>query len=160
MTGGPWANQPAAGEGWGDAPPPSGQTPNWNSIPSYPPVTAATPPQPSDWNATPQNPQSSGPVRAPLGWLFVGILAALAGLAIGVAWRSLLSAIGGWVLAGPVAIGLLATFLIKDAKGRQDPWYAIDGATPWLRRVLVVVALIAIAVNAWTIADAVARVRS
>lgn len=100
---------------------------------------------------------SSASASAPILWLIAGIVVALAATVLGFFWRELTGGIIGWVLAGPVAIGLLCLFALLDNKARQNPWYGEGALDAWLRRALVVMALVGIAVNAWTIADVVAR---
>lgn len=98
--------------------------------------------------------------RPPLPWLVAGLAAAVVGLvvaAVAVADRSLVLGSAGWVLAGPLAIGLLAGFVVADGRRRQRTWYVSGAAAAWLRRALVAAALIGVALAAWAIADVVAR---
>jgi hypothetical protein len=78
-----------------------------------------------------------------------------------VALSGLTSSFGGailaWAMGGPIAIGLLGVFIHRDTTRRADPWYAESGFTPWGRRLLVVVSLVAVTLSAWTVADYVAR---
>lgn len=66
-------------------------------------------------------------------------------------------AVGSWLLAGPVAIALLAVFVRRDTERRADPWYAELAFVDWARRVVVILALVGVALSAYTIADAIAR---
>jgi hypothetical protein len=96
-------------------------------------------------------------LTAPTLFLVLGLVLASAAILLGVVSDSLRLAGVGWVLGGPLAIGSLAVFLQKDAGRRSQPWYAESSLVPWLRRGLVFLAILAVALNAWTIANAVAR---
>ena len=96
-------------------------------------------------------------VSAPSLWLFMGIIVAVAAVVLNLATSSWSLATVAWTLGGPVAIGLLGVFTQQDTARRADPWYAESAFTPWGRRLLVVVSLVAVALSAWTIADFVAR---
>lgn len=95
--------------------------------------------------------------KAPVHWLLAGLVVAVLALVVASVWREITGGVLGWVLAGPVAIGLLCLFSVRDAKARENPWYAISSGATWWYRALVVVALVGIGVSAWTIADFVAR---
>ena len=95
--------------------------------------------------------------RAPVHWLFAGIAAALLGLAIPFASDALGWAALGWLLGGTVAILLLAVFVHVDLKRRSAGLARDSALAPWLRRLLIVLGAVAVAINSWTIADAVAR---
>lgn len=97
---------------------------------------------------------------APLVWLLIGVAAAVCSIAVGLLTSSAGLATGAWALGGPVAIGLLAVFVNADNNARANPWYAESAVTSWGRRALVVLALVAVGLNAWTIADHVARMGS
>jgi hypothetical protein len=94
---------------------------------------------------------------APVLFLVVGLVLATASTAIALVADSATLASVGWVLGGPLAIGSLAVFLQIDTRRRLAPWYAETALVPWLRRGLVFLAILAVALNAWTIANAVAR---
>lgn len=94
---------------------------------------------------------------APVTWLAAGVMAAAVAICVGLLSRSVNLAVGAWALGGPVAIGLLAVFVTTDNTARANPWYAESAVSVWGRRALVVFALVAVALNAWTIADHVAR---
>ena len=80
------------------------------------------------------------------------VLGAL-GLAIGLVWGPRVSAaFAGWLLAGPVAIGVLAEFSRVDTRRRT---HAVYSAPLWVPRVywaILGVCLLGIAVGAWHIA--------
>lgn len=62
-----------------------------------------------------------------------------------------------WVLAGPLAITAVALFTSADGKKRESGWYRPSALAEWGRRVAVVLALVAVALAAWLIANDVAR---
>lgn len=95
--------------------------------------------------------------RAPLQWLLLGIATATAGLAIPLLTKSHPLAIVGWLLGGMVSILLMAAFTHFDLKRRGEGLSRDSALAPWLRRLLLLLAAVAVALNAWTIADAVAR---
>jgi len=94
---------------------------------------------------------------APTLFLAIGLALASVAIVIAVVSDSASFASVGWMLGGPLAIGCLAVFLQKDTRRRSQPWYAESSLVPWLRRGLVFLAILAVALNAWTIANAVAR---
>ena len=67
------------------------------------------------------------------------------------------AAIAGWLVGGPVAIGLVALHTGMDLKRRADPWYAESGIDNALRRGTIVLTLLAVVLNAYTVADHLAR---
>ena len=89
--------------------------------------------------------------------LVVGLVLAAASVVIALVSDSATVASVGWMLGGPLAIGSLAVFLQVDTHRRSQPWYADSSLVPWLRRLLVFLAILAVAFNAWTIANSVAR---
>ena len=78
---------------------------------------------------------------------------AVVGLAIGLVWGSRFgAAFAGWLLAGPVAIGVLAAYGRVDTDRRT---YAVYSAPRWVPKVywaILGVCLLGIAVGAWHIA--------
>lgn len=113
-------------------------------------------------------PTGAEPTSGPLPLLGAGVLMAL-GAAAFAAWhlwgpsgaRSIGEHVWGpaaaWFVGGPVAIGLLALFVKIDTARQAGPWYAVSPWSSWGRRLLVVVCLVAVALNAWIIADHFAR---
>jgi hypothetical protein len=89
----------------------------------------------------------------PVALFALAFACAVAGLAIGVWWGPRVgAAFTGWLLAGPVAIGVLAEFSRVDTRRRTD---AVYSAPRWVRDVywaIVAVCLLGIAVGAWHIA--------
>lgn len=94
---------------------------------------------------------------APTLLLAVGLVLAVASIVVALVSDSATLASVGWTLGGPLAIGSLAVFLQIDTRRRSQPWYAESSFVPWLRRGLVFLAILAVALNAWTIANSVAR---
>lgn len=146
MSSDPWnfgsGSAPAGGAGWGDSSSTPTQTSSsWNPSPSRGvPVSSAT-------NASP-----------PLQWLGIGYVLVVASLIIWfVPEHSKTLGLAGWLLAGPLAIGTLAVFLVLDTRRRADPWYAASSGADWMRRGLVVAALVGVTLNAYAVADLVAR---
>lgn len=93
----------------------------------------------------------------PVLWLVAGLAAAVVGLLLPLVDTTLSVAAVGWALGGLVAIGLLGVFMSRDLQRRSRGMAADSGLADGLRRLLVVVAVAAVAVNAWFIADAIAR---
>lgn len=122
------------------------------------------------WSSPPVRPDQAGdgfgggatielvtPNKPPMLWLAAGFLLAVAALILGLAGRSATTGLIGWVLAGPLAITAVALFTTADAKRRESGWYTPSGLAEWGRRGLVVLALVAVTVCAWFIANDVAR---
>ncbi|WP_432558922.1 hypothetical protein [Granulicoccus sp. GXG6511] len=87
-------------------------------------------------------------------WLLflAGGLAVAAGL-VAVFFGSPVVAIICWLVAGPVAIGLLALFVMKDTFARSSDLYAAPGWVKPLHTVAIIVCLICILAPALRIAD-------
>ena len=143
-TGAQGGGQPPPHQPDGRAQPPPGQ--------HFSPVA-------DNWDTRPRPPDVDAVARPPIVWLAVGVGLAVVGAVLGLVFRSATWSVIGWLLSGPAAIGMLTVFVLADATKRQRLWYVPGQAAGWLRRGLVVSALVAIAVNAWIIADAVARGR-
>lgn len=103
-------------------------------------------------------PEPGSEASAPVMWLIAGVLAAVVAIGAAVATSSVYISIGAWALGGPVAIGFLAVFINADNSAQANPWYAESAVSDWGRRLLVLLALLAVGLNAWTIADHFARV--
>lgn len=94
-----------------------------------------------------------GSVRTPLGWLIAGIVVAAVAAAIAlVLGTEPAVAVAAWALAGPVAIGLFAVYLLLDTRGRTQLMYSPPSWTPWLYRGGLLVVLLAVIVCAGRIA--------
>lgn len=94
---------------------------------------------------------------APVVWLLAGLVFALASIGVAVVTNSLWLNVAAWFFGGPVAIALLAVFAQADTARRANPWYAEAPLADWARRALVLLSLVAVAYNAWKIADFFAR---
>ncbi|WP_433799563.1 hypothetical protein [Actinomycetospora sp. CA-084318] len=57
----------------------------------------------------------------------------------------------GWALAGPVAVGSLAFYMLRDTRERAKPIYSGDAT--WLYGVALVAIGIGVVVSAWRIAQ-------
>jgi hypothetical protein len=90
-------------------------------------------------------------------WLLLGVLLAVAAIAVHVATNGFWSGLTGWLIGGPIVIGVLAVFVTRDTARRADPWYAESSAAPWLRRLLVLLSLVAVVLNSLSIADFFSR---
>jgi hypothetical protein len=92
--------------------------------------------------------------RPPFVWLILALVLGL--VAAVVAWifgASMWIALGMWVLAGPIAIGLLALFTQRDVQQRAKPIYDAPSWIPVLYWSAIVAAAVGIGVSAWNIAD-------
>ncbi|WP_158282880.1 DUF1643 domain-containing protein [Nocardioides silvaticus] len=94
---------------------------------------------------------------APLVWLWGGLFAAAAGIAIPLVTASHNLALVGWLVGGTVSILLMAFFTRRDLARRGEGLARDSALAPWLRRLLLCAAAVAVVLNAWTIADALAR---
>jgi len=130
---------------------PGSQDDSWDT-PASPVTRPAPAPGPGRTRAS-----ALGVSRPPVAWLLGGLAAALIGLVLPLVQRTATVAAVGWVLGGLVAIGLLGVFLWRDLERRSNGLAADSAAADWLRRALVVAAVLAVALNAWVIADAIAR---
>lgn len=97
--------------------------------------------------------QTAGP---PLIWFAVafglallGVIVGILGAVLGLGWPT---AVAGWLLAGPVAIGALALYTRVDTRRRTEFVYSAPGWTTTLYWVVLAVCLVGIAVGAWQIA--------
>lgn len=91
-------------------------------------------------------------------YLIVAGVLALIGLVVGAALgASGPLAVVGWVLAGPVAIGVLSAFTLLDTNRRAMPVYAEPGWTKPAYWAVLAVAAIGIIICALRIADWIGR---
>jgi hypothetical protein len=89
----------------------------------------------------------------PLALFALAFALAAVGLAIGLAWGPrLAAAFAGWLLAGPVAIGVLAEFSRIDTSRRTHAVYSAPRWVPNVYWAILGVCLLGIAVGAWHIA--------
>jgi len=131
-----------------------------------PTMPASTAPDPGATAIRRTNPQGSGrpgrsgsiiPAGPPMLWLQVASALVIAGLVVFAVARGATLGLVGWILAGPLAIGALAGYTVADGRRRLDGWYAPSLLAEWQRRMTIVAALVVVALNAWRIADDVAR---
>ena len=148
--------------GWGNsAPTESTAASQWQGESAWPPPQPAEhAPDPLDSHAA-QEPGVGGELAAPTSAPMIWIAGAAACTVGSLIWFLLSkgAAMGvlGWLVAGPIALGLWAVFLMQDAKRRQTGWYRPNELAEWLRRGVVVVALVSVGLNAFHIADELAR---
>jgi hypothetical protein len=113
---------------------------------------------PPNWSPEPVNSEGFGDAeligRPPFVWLVAALVLGL--VAAVVAWvfgASMWVALAMWVLAGPIAIGLLAVFTQQDVQQRAKPIYDAPSWIPVLYWSAVAAAVVGIGVSAWSIAD-------
>jgi len=89
----------------------------------------------------------------PLALFALAFALAAVGLVIGLGWGPrLAAAFAGWLLAGPLAIGVLAEFSRVDTRRRTHAVYSAPRWVPNVYWVILGVCLLGIAVGAWHIA--------
>ena len=101
-------------------------------------------------------PSSSGSLTAakpPTLLLFLAAGLAIVAAIVALVWGTPLISIISWLVAGPVAIGLIALFVIKDTNARASGRYAAPGWGKPLHPVTIVRCLVCILAPAWRIAD-------
>ncbi|NQX12320.1 hypothetical protein HQQ80_11840 [Microbacteriaceae bacterium VKM Ac-2855] len=88
---------------------------------------------------------SPSSVRTPVGWLIAGIAVALVSAAAALVLGTEPGiAVAAWALAGPVAIGLFAVYLLLDTRRRTQLMYSPPTWAPWVYRGGLVVVLLAV----------------
>jgi hypothetical protein len=93
----------------------------------------------------------------PLKWFAVTLVLAVAGAVLALISAAagggvLATALAGWLLAGPLAIGALAVYTRVDTRRRSESIYSAPRWTATLYWVVLVVCLVGIALGAWQIA--------
>jgi hypothetical protein len=93
----------------------------------------------------------------PLKWCAVTLLLAVAGVVLAIISAAsgggvLVTALAGWLLAGPLAIGALAVYTRVDTRRRSESIYSAPRWTATLYWAVLVVCLVGIALGAWQIA--------
>ena len=102
-------------------------------------------------------PDPSRPASPPVLWLGVSGLLIAAGLGFFFVGPGATAGVIGWVLAGPLAISVLGAFVLVDAKRAETGWYRPSLVADWGRRAVILSALVAVSLNAFLIANDVAR---
>lgn len=98
------------------------------------------------------------PTAAPVIWLYASFAASVVAMAVALVFGGTAAfAIGAWVLAGPIAIALVAVFSIQDTRARTAAMYSSSSFVTWLYRGAIVLSLIAVIISALKIADWVGR---
>ena len=92
--------------------------------------------------------------QPPVVWLALGLVAAgLGAAAAAVLGASSTIAFASWAASGPLAIGLLAVFALRDTRQRARPVYNSPGWVPVLYWLVIAVAALGIGLSAWRIAE-------
>ena len=103
--------------------------------------------------ATSDATQGISVARPPLNLFVLAIALAAAGVLIAGIWgNTLIDAALGWLLAGPVAIGVLAIYTLVDTRRRTDAVYSAPSWTGSAYWVVIAVCLAGIAIGAWHLA--------
>ncbi|MCD9153128.1 hypothetical protein [Aeromicrobium duanguangcaii] len=95
--------------------------------------------------------------KPPLALLVVAAACGLAGLVVGLALRTSALNLLGWFVGGVVALVFFGMFLVKDARRYTEGLVFSSTWTFPLKCVVLVLALSAIVLNAWRVADVVSR---
>ncbi|MDQ2722797.1 MAG: hypothetical protein M3Y19_05760 [Actinomycetota bacterium] len=151
-----FAPQPGPGRTGGFGPPPQqpeSRAPGpFGQVPQF--GVAAPDADPFADDTMSRVPPSVAQVRPPVLWLALGAAVAVVGMVLAlVLGTHIFIAVISWVLAGPVAIGLLATFTIVDTGQRARPLYSFPSWLPWAYRGVLVLAVLGVAAGAWRIAE-------
>ena len=93
----------------------------------------------------------------PLKWFAVTLVLAVAGAVLALISAAsgggvLVTALAGWLLAGPLAIGALAVYTRVDTRRRSESIYSAPRWAATLYWAVLVVCLVGIALGAWQIA--------
>ena len=92
----------------------------------------------------------------PLVWFAVALALAVLGVALAglsaLSGPMIASAVGGWLLAGPLAIGALAVYSRVDTRRRTEAIYSAPTWTSTFYWVVLAVCVLGIALGAWQIA--------
>ncbi len=93
----------------------------------------------------------------PLKWFAVTLVIAVAGAVLALISAAsgggvLMTALAGWLLAGPLAIGALAVYTRVDTRRRSESIYSAPRWAARLYWAVLVVCLVGIALGAWQIA--------
>lgn len=92
----------------------------------------------------------------PLTWFFLALGLAVAGIVLALvgtlAGGMIVTALTGWLLAGPIAIGALAVYNRIDTRRRTESIYSAPSWTSTLYWAVLAASVIGIALGAWQIA--------
>lgn len=122
--GAPRLNGPGSPTGPGPSSPYGGGSPSGPGTSPFGPAGGAT--APGGASIAPPS-ASSTPAGPPTPVLAGAAVAAAAGIVVGtVCWGSWIAGIG-WLLAGPIAIGVVAVFIATDTARRAQPIYLRPG---------------------------------
>jgi hypothetical protein len=93
----------------------------------------------------------------PLKWFAVALVLAVAGVVLALVSATsgggvFATALAGWLLAGPIAIGALAVYSRVDTRRRSESIYSAPRWAATLYWAVLVVCLVGIALGAWQIA--------
>lgn len=106
-----------------------------------------------DWQAG-AAPASGSLPTPPVIWLFAAIAVGLAAAVVSALFGSAILAAGlAWFAAGPVAIGLLGLFILRDTKESAKPFYARPSSTTLFYYGALAAAFVGIIVSALQIAN-------
>lgn len=151
-SGGGWADEgsgnpePASAGAWGSS---SGG--GWN-------VSSSENHRPSGgWDSGDSSTVPNGISSPPLVWLFAAFGVVVVSAILWVLNDSIPLGVVGWLLAGPLAVGLWAMFLIQDNRRRVAAWYAPSSLTVPLRVALLFLAFAMVALHAYHVADQLSR---
>ncbi|MDT4994076.1 MAG: hypothetical protein QOH97_3968 [Actinoplanes sp.] len=96
----------------------------------------------------------SRPVGPPAGWLIGAAVSVAVGVVLGLfSGPAPWTCIAGWLIGGFAGVGMLAVFTLVDSRRRADSWYAVRPLAGRLRGMLVLLAIGAVALDAWRFAD-------
>lgn len=151
---GPGSNSSSTSSGWGPSPVSGSTSAGWGDANS---PAAGTQTGGGGWDPQQSRETSGGVITAPLLWLGLGLAVVVLAAALWFVNDGVPLAVVGWLLAGPIAIGFWALFLIKDSRRRAGAWYAPSAATRPLTLLLVTTALVVVALHAYHVADTVSR---
>lgn len=102
---------------------------------------------------------AQGPSSAPAIWLYASLAVSVIALVVALVFGATPAlAIVAWVLAGPVAIALVAVFTLQDNRARTAALYSVNPAMTWIYRGAIALSLIAVIVSALKIADWVGHI--
>lgn len=147
----PTVSIPATGERPADNQWSSATTEAWST---GPPSWVADGPSDPDQFHEESLPTPAGP---PVVWLAISAVAVVTAAVLVVVFGSATAGLIGWILAGPVAISLLAVFGLRDGAVRATGWYRPSDVAEWGRRAIAVACLLVVVLSAYQVADDVAR---